>query len=353
MLRISTLSDGKRMGTRELLLAISSAVRAGEHDFYIAASGQHDIGGPLWSVDGQPLNFEISNPGQRVGAMCLPGTRITVEGSAPADVGWLNSGGTIIVKGDAGDTSGHCAAAGNIYIGGASGARTGALMKHDPDCAPPQIWILKNTGSFSFEFMGGGLAVVCGHNCMALPAVLGDRPCVGMVGGCVYFRGNCGSLPNDAMLAELDENDCGFLEKGLDDYLAAIGKPQLKQELSIWKHWHKLVPNDGSKQTTQPNMAEFKKAKWFESGLFADLLPETGFTSLVPHGAFRLRAPFWDNVDKKCADCLICLKNCPEHAIKRRQQPEMASYSATERCIGCGICAAICPHEVWKLKENI
>ena len=27
-----------------------------------------------------------------------------------------------------------------------------------------ELWILKNTGSFSFEFMGGGRAVVCGYD---------------------------------------------------------------------------------------------------------------------------------------------------------------------------------------------
>ena len=37
--------------------------------------------------------------------------------------------------------------------------------------------------------MGGGKAVVCGYDCEGLPSVLGERPCVGMVGGIVYVRG--------------------------------------------------------------------------------------------------------------------------------------------------------------------
>ncbi len=41
--------------------------------------------------------------------MGMAGTEIVIEGSAPADVGWLNSGAEIILKGDGGDTTAHCA----------------------------------------------------------------------------------------------------------------------------------------------------------------------------------------------------------------------------------------------------
>ena len=37
--------------------------------------------------------------------------------------------------------------------------------------------------------MGGGKAVVCGVDSEEFASVLGERPCVGMVGGTVYFRG--------------------------------------------------------------------------------------------------------------------------------------------------------------------
>ena len=63
-------------------------------------------------------------------------------------------------------------------------------MKHDPKYPAPEFWVLKNTGSFSFEFMGGGTAVVCGWDCDDLESVLGSRSCVGMVGGTVYVRGS-------------------------------------------------------------------------------------------------------------------------------------------------------------------
>ena len=98
MLTIHTLHDHTRMSTQDLLLSIEKAVNKGETDFYVDASGQHDIGGPLWNKEGKKLTFTVTNPGQRVGCMALPNTEVIVKGSAPADVGWLNSGGRITVK---------------------------------------------------------------------------------------------------------------------------------------------------------------------------------------------------------------------------------------------------------------
>lgn len=349
MLRITTLSDHKRMSTRDLLILIRDAVAKGEHDFFISASGQHDIGGPLWSPDGKPLNFEISNPGQRVGGMCLPGTRVVVNGSTPADAGWLNSGGEVIVKGDAGDTTGHCAAAGRILIGGRCGTRTGALMKHDPLFEPPELWILKNTGSFSFEFMGGGKAVVCGHDCLTLDSVLGDRPCVGMVDGVIYFRGKCPVLPAEVKLEDIDEQDIEFLAHGLERFLGDINQLSLLRDLSIWKHWHKIVTSGKAIQPDKYDIASFRKEHWFDKGIFEGEPDYESHIGLVPRGRFRLRFPEWKN-SEKCVDCRECLKNCPQHAIKRRgEQPVYSVLS--EKCIGCGFCALVCPENVWKVKS--
>ena len=79
MLRVSTVHDHERMSTQDLLLSLEAAVERGETDFYIQASGQHDIDGPLWNREGKKLRFTVSNPGQRVGSMCLPDTEILVE----------------------------------------------------------------------------------------------------------------------------------------------------------------------------------------------------------------------------------------------------------------------------------
>jgi glutamate synthase domain-containing protein 3 len=99
MFKIKTMQGHDRMSTQDLLLAIGEAVQQGETEFEIAASGQHDIGGPLWHPEGKTLHFHVTNAGQRVGSMCLPGTEIVVDGSTSADVGWLNAGGVITCQG--------------------------------------------------------------------------------------------------------------------------------------------------------------------------------------------------------------------------------------------------------------
>lgn len=355
MKRITTVNGHDRMSTQDLLLAISEAVASGETEFQITASGQHDIGGPLWNGDGKGIRFLVTNPGQRVGSMCLPGTTVLVEGSAPADVGWLNSGGTVIVKGDAGDTAGHCAAGGKIFIGGRAGARSGSLMKHDPSHPQPELWILEHTGSFSFEFMGGGRAVVCGHNSQTLTSVLGERPCVGMVGGTVYFRGPAPQLHPGISVEKLDEEDISWLDAGLDEFLDALGRSRLKRELTNWQHWRKLVAVHGNDEKSRPDMSSFRRDRWIPGGIFQDIYADDFEVSpLVARGPDRINIPIWENAENKCSDCRSCLEICPGSAVKRRAgQDGRINYSANgDRCIGCGFCAAICPHGIWKLEKN-
>lgn len=353
MLRLTTIHGRQRMSTQDLLQTVSRAVEKGETDFHIQASGQHDIGGPLWNRDGAALRFTIINPGQRVGSMCLPNTHIIVEGSAPADVGWLNSGGIISVRGDAGDTAGHCAACGKIYIGGRAGVRSGSLMKHDPELEEPELWILKSTGSFSFEFMGGGRAVVCGHDSQTMQSILGDRPCVGMVGGAVYFRGPVADIPADAEVLPLSAGDIAWLDSGLDAFLEEIAQPKLKKELSLWKHWRKLVPRRNAEARPLLDMKKFRAENWLPNGIFGGM-PEDDFAviPLVPTGGDRLRKPSWA-CPQNCIDCRQCLEACPRGAVKRRPENDAAHYCVNDsRCIGCGICAAVCPKNVWIIEEN-
>lgn len=353
MLRISTETGHERMSTQQLFQMVAAAVERGETEFQINASGQHDIGGPLWNRDGRELHFTVRNPGQRVGSMCMSGTEVLVDGPAPADVGWLNSGGTITVRGDAGDTAGHCAAGGKIYIGGRAGTRSGSLMKKDPQWEAPELWVLQSVGSFSFEFMGGGKAVVCGHNSQTLPSVLGQRPCVGMVGGTVYFRGNCPELPDEVEACPLDESDIAWLQDGLERFLLAVGKPGLKPEFVIWKHWRKIVPRVGSSPEKRMSMREFHAKEWIARGLFGDVLPDDGATNaLVAAGSQKLRFARHDENGGSCADCRLCLKSCPRGAIRRREE-NGAQYSVNQdRCIGCGICAAVCASGLWFLSAG-
>ena len=307
---IETLSREKRTSTQELLQTIYKKMEESCDEFIINASGQHDIGGPLWSKDGRKLTFRVKNPGQRVGCMGMPNTTIIVEGSAPADVGWLNAGAEIIVKGDGGDTTAHCAASGKIFVGGRVGTRSGALMKYDPKFTAPEFWVLKNTGSFSFEFMSGGTAVVCGLGCEEFESILGARSCVGMVGGTIYVRGQVKDVSNEVFIVDLDEKDKEFLANGLKEFLSKIDKDSTYEKLTNWGEWHKIVAKTYEQRQSKPLMSikDFRQKMWVKDGIFEDILHDDfSVSELVSKGDARLRIPSWDNYTKLAP----CESGCP------------------------------------------
>lgn len=351
-MKINSMDKHNRLSTQALLQLIYEAMEKGETDFEIAACGQHDIGGPLWHPEGKPLTFKITNPGQRVGSMCMENTTIIVEGSAPADVGWLNAGGTIVVKGDGGDTTAHCAAAGYIYVGGRVGTRSGSLMKFDPKFEPPQFWTLKNTGSFSFEFMGGGVAVVCGWDSDGFESVLGDRSCIGMVGGVVYVRGPIKGLStHDVRVHPLEKSDIDFLEKEMPVFLKHVDRPKLLKTLSVWSEWQKIIPQtyEQSHSYKMASIPAYRKEEWVAGGIFSDVYPDNGSNlGLINTGDYRLRVPVWEN-KKFCApceyDCPASIPTDVRYNLIRDGKVEEAlsliyQYSPFPR----SVCGQVCPN---------
>lgn len=349
IIKIKTLNDNNRMSTQELLQLISSKISEGFTNFEIEACGQHNIGGSSWAKDkNQKLNFKITNPGQRVGAMALAGTNILVESSAPADVGWLNSGADIVVKGDCGDTAAHCAAGGKIYVSGSVGTRSGALMKHDPKFELPEFWVLKNTGSFAFEFMGGGIAVICGWDCDNLDSVLGDHSCVGMVGGVVYVRGKINNIADCVDVKSLEQEDINFLSAGMKNFLEKIDRVELLDSLIDFSQWRKIVPIPLDVKENKITVSEFRKNNWIQDGIFGDFVHDDFVVFDIPQVADgRINIPAWNG--ETCVDCKVCLNNCPQNAIKEENK---FYFSDDSKCIGCGICAAVCPRKCWSMKEN-
>lgn len=352
--KILGLIDGQRKSTQELLQEINKHLSEGCTEFDILASGQHDIGGPLWSEKGEKLKFKIKNPGQRVGCMGMRGTQIIVDGPAPADVGWLNAGAEIIIKGDSGDTTAHCAASGEIYVGGRVGTRSGALMKHDPKFPAPEFWTLKNTGSFSFEFMGGGVAVVCGYDCENLESVLGSRSCVGMVGGTVYVRGKIKDISKEVWLLELDDNDKEFLLKGLPNFLKKIDKLELYEQLSNLKEWKKIVAKSYEERKVKSHrystpLKEFRKNSWVPDGIFGDLIKEDYVVSeFVEKNELRLRYPEWRNA----AFSPPCEFNCPVYIPTQKRIALLREGKIQEALnlvldyspFPASVCGQVCPN---------
>lgn len=348
---IHGIENGKRKSTQELLQEIYKSVNNGYTEFNIEASGQHDIGGPLWSKEGNNLKFNVKNPGQRVGCMGMQGTQIVVEGPAPADVGWLNAGAEITVKGDGGDTTAHCAASGKIYIGGRVGTRSGALMKHDPKFPAPEFWTLRNTGSFSFEFMGGGTAIVCGWECENLESVLGTRSCVGMVGGTVYVRGKIKNVSDEVFLLELDDNDKDFLSNGLLTFLKKIDKVEIYDKLTNFDEWKKIVAKTIAERDVKSfmPMKQFREKNWVQGGIFGDLIEDDYYVSeFVEKDNLRLRYPEWRNALYSAP----CEYNCPTY-IPTQKRIALLREGKTAEALNlvldyspfpASVCGQVCPN---------
>ncbi len=348
---IETLIGDKRISTQELLQTIYEKMEEGCYEFQINASGQHDIGGPLWSKNGEQITFKVKNPGQRVGSMAMPGTKIIVEGSAPADVGWLNAGAEITVKGDGGDTTAHCAASGKIFIGGRVGTRSGALMKYDPKYSAPEFWVLKNTGSFSFEFMSGGTAIICGVGCEEFDSILGSRSCIGMVGGTVYLRGPVKDISQDVFIIDLDEKDKSFLKEGLKIFLKNIEKENIYETLTKWVEWKKIIPK--TYEQIEPHslisIKDFREKLWIKGGIFDDVINDDfKVSSLVAKGEGRLRTPSWNNY----SELAPCESNCPLgiptqqriNLIKENKLEEALQLILDYTPFPASVCGNVCPN---------
>ncbi len=371
---INGIVDGQRISTQQLLQELYKKLEEGYTEFEINACGQHDIGGPLWDKEGRPLKFKVKNPGQRVGSMGMMGTEIVIEGSAPADVGWLNSGANIVLKGDGGDTTAHCAATGKIYVGGRTGTRSGALMKYDPKYEVPEFWVLENTGSFSFEFMSGGIAIICGYGKENLETVLGHRSCVGMVGGTVYVRGNVKDLSDEVYLLDPDEGDREFLLKGLPVFLEKIGKPALINDLSRGlqgnthsqsisleqsssfdapaSQWKKIVAKTYQERSVKKaclSTREFRERDWVEGGIFGNILEDDyKVVEFVSTGDYRLKFPIWGNALYSAP----CEYNCPI-GIPTQKRISLLRQGKTEEALRlvldysplpASVCGQVCPN---------
>ncbi|OEU76310.1 MAG: 4Fe-4S ferredoxin [Desulfuromonadales bacterium C00003068] len=345
-------ADGRRISTQILLQQIYTELDNGETEFEVLASGHHNIGGPLWTTDGKSLKFRVKNPGQRVGSFGLEGTEIIVDGSAPADSGWLNAGAILTILGDSGDTTAHCAASGKIFVAGQVGTRSGSLMKHDPAFDAPELWVLKKTGSFSFEFMGGGIGVICGVDCEHLDSILGDRGCAGMIGGTLYVRGPVAGLSDDVWLLDLDEADHHFLAAGLPEFLAKIQRDELLDTLSDMGQWKKIVGKTTEERNAKGRISlnEFRLGKWVKGGIFGDIVDDdySHVAGLVNAGDDRLKVPHW--LEKRYA--APCQSSCPSFIptqdrlklLREGKEQEALELVLKYSPFPASVCGQVCPN---------
>jgi NADPH-dependent glutamate synthase beta subunit-like oxidoreductase/glutamate synthase domain-containing protein 3/NAD-dependent dihydropyrimidine dehydrogenase PreA subunit len=351
--------NGQRISTQIFEDLVQEAFTK-SHDLVLETYGQHNVGGRLKS-GGKPVNIEINGPcGQRLGCMGLPGTKIVCNGPASDDVGWLNIGAEITVKGEA--TNGVCnaMAEGKVYIGGSIGARGLTMTKWNPEYNKPELWVLGSCGDSFAEFNCGGIAIVCGVEAKNPDNVLGYRPCVGMVGGTIYYRGKIdGSYSQINVKAVLpDDAQWQWLVDRLPTYLENIGRSGLLAELSKREEWAMLdaiPPQERALMKTGPmSMAEFKHKIWnpgFGGGdPIRDLAPglDRSPIGMVESGDLRRKKPFWANHDKAAP----CAYYCPVHIptidrlrlIREGKGKEAYEMLMEYTPLPASICGHICPN---------
>ena len=225
-------------------------------------------------------------------------------------------------------------------------------MKHDPLYAPPEFWVLKNCGSFCFEFMSGGIAVVCGYDSEQFESILGDRACVGMVGGTLYFRGNAtGISRKDVKIAPLAVQDIAYLDGKMDDFLTSIACPDIRAELSNWAEWHKVIPltYDERPKMINTNVQPFRKEQWVQEGIFSDVCKDNfKVIGLVTTNVYRQRVPVWEN-ELYAAPCEF---NCPASIPSQRRFNLLREGNIDEAYklvldytpFPGSVCGAVCPN---------
>ncbi len=354
---VSGWKDGQRVDSRLLEEQIQQAVAEGRRRIKVKAFGQHGIGGRLWRAGNEPVDVLVEgHAGQRLGSLGFANTRIVLRGPASDDVGWLNAGAHIVVHGNASNGVANGMAQGRIYIAGSIGARGMTMTKNNPRFAPPELWVLGSTGDYFGEFMAGGVAVVCGIDAQNPDNVLGHRPCVGMVGGKVFFRGPVKDFSRaDARLEAIGDPDWQWLCDHLAYFLADIERPDLAGVLTKrvgWQMLRALTPHERSGRRLRP-VSAFHKQVWDaelgRGGLVGDLTElDRSPIPVIVTGNLRRRVPVWEN-GKYAAPCeASCPTGIPVQerwALVRQGKIDAAvDLALTYTPFPATVCGYLCPN---------
>jgi len=354
---ISGKEQGHRLESRILEERIQKAVAQGHRVLEVEAFGQHGIGGRLWKAGDDRVLVKVhGSPGQRVGSMGFPNTTVEILGPASDDVGWLNAGAEIIVHGHAGNGVANAMAQGKVYVAGNIGARGMTMTKHNPRFDPPELWVLGSVGDYFAEFMAGGIAVICGHRPQNPENVLGYRPCVGMVGGRIFFRGPHGGFSQaDAKLVPLSDDDWHWLVKNLQVFLEKIGKPELFSQFADRKEWQLLAARSPQEKATAPrrSMSAFRAEVWDKElgrgGLIGDLTDlDRSPIPLIATGELRRYVPVWEN-KKYAPPCEAgCPTGIPVHErwrlVREGRVDEAVDMALAYTPFPATVCGYLCPN---------
>ena len=350
---------GHRVPSRILEERIQEAVKRGVRELHIVAQGQHGIGGRIWPC-GETIKITVEGTsGQRLGSMGMDGTEILVKGSASDDVGWINCGAKITVLGDVTNGAFNAAAQGILYVQGGGGARCDTMTKRNPRFDPPQSWYFRGVGDSFAEFKAGGIAVVCGVDPRNPENILGYRPCVGMVGGTIYFRGPIrGYSDRDVKLLDLTDQDWEWLTTNMKPYLAAIDRMSFYAELTrssqAWKKLMAYTPQEKmSRRKLHMSTTEFRKNNWEKAvgpgGIFAEYLDHD--LTVLPYittGKERRNKPLWANEKYSPPCAYACPTLIPSHQratlIRQGLLQESLELVLRYSPLPATVCGQICPN---------
>jgi NADPH-dependent glutamate synthase beta subunit-like oxidoreductase/glutamate synthase domain-containing protein 3 len=353
-------NNGKRVSSKDLEEQLQKAIQNGAKDLTVVADGQHGIGGRIWPREGQVKVTIEGTAGQRVGSMGMDGTDILVKGSTSDDTGWLNCGATITVLGDVANGAHNAGAQGRLYVQGGGGARCDTMTKKNPRFPDLQSWYFRGVGDSFAEFKAGGIAVVCGVDPRDPENILGYRPCVGMVGGTIYFRGPVKEYSKaDVRLLDLTEQDWEWLTENMRPYLQAIDRMSHYQELAkdknAWKKFISFTPAEKTKAKGKLKMGltEFRVNVWEKEvgkgGMFGAYL--THDRSVLPYittGEERRWMPVWKN-DKYLPPCAYaCPSRIPSHKraqlIRQGRTAEALALVLQYSPLPATVCGTVCPN---------
>lgn len=233
------------------------------------------------------------------------------------------------------------------------------MTKHNPRFDPPQSWYFRDVGDSFAEFKAGGIAVVCGVNSRNPENILGYRPCVGMVGGTIYFRGPIKEYSErDVKLLELTPQDWEWLKTNIKPYLEAIDRMSYYEELTHsvddWKKFIAYTPQEKrARRWFKISTSDFRENYWEkevgQGGIFAEYLDhELTLLPYITTGKDRRNKPVWAN-EKYTPPCAhACPTYIPSHKraalIRQEKLREALELVLQYSPLPATVCGQICPN---------
>jgi NADPH-dependent glutamate synthase beta subunit-like oxidoreductase/Pyruvate/2-oxoacid:ferredoxin oxidoreductase delta subunit len=230
------------------------------------------------------------------------------------------------------------------------------MTKYNPRFDPPELWVLGSVGDYFAEFMAGGNAVICGYEAQDPDNVIGYRPCVGMVGGKIFFRGpHKGFSQVDAKLLPIGNEDWEWLLENLRVFLEKIHRLHIFRRLSSRDQWQLLVARSPYERATKPrrSMDVFRREVWDKElgagGLIGDLSDlDRSPIPVITTGDLRRFVPVWEN-RKFVPPCeASCPTGMPVHErwrlIREGRVDEAVDMALAYTPFPATVCGYLCPN---------